>query len=275
MAPWVWTFIENLAANWTAELFGPTTLIAWLIALGFAVYFVIRWHQNQRIAKKRGMASWQFIIICCAVAAIAIAFGAYGLGLKFGSQPEPIAIVSPPATEPPKEPTPPSPKPQRKYSNADLPKLTPVIQRISEVVASEGAPLATEIYKYCTASVIRQKLNTLGTQETIRQLREFAERANKFGAEIDTIQDEAGYYQEEVNYIIDAKQGNLAQTVASEIRNSTQWIPGIVTPLDMPSQRILGIMAAQLQSRASDFYKWAVATPMRIQEIRKDLNEAR
>jgi hypothetical protein len=82
MAPWVWTFIENLAANWTAELFGPKTVIAWFITLAIAIYGVIAWHVRQRAAKKPGMASFYFIVTCFAVGIVAIAAAAYGIGLR-------------------------------------------------------------------------------------------------------------------------------------------------------------------------------------------------
>jgi glucan phosphoethanolaminetransferase (alkaline phosphatase superfamily) len=74
---WLWTFIENLAANWTAELFGPQTVMAWLIAFALVVYGVIAWHRRQRAAKKPGMASWPVIILCCVVAIFAIAAACY------------------------------------------------------------------------------------------------------------------------------------------------------------------------------------------------------
>jgi hypothetical protein len=82
MAPWIWTFIENLAANWTAELFGPKTMIAWLITLAVVIYGAISWHRRQRAAKKQGMASWQFISLCLVISAVGIGGAAFGLGLR-------------------------------------------------------------------------------------------------------------------------------------------------------------------------------------------------
>lgn len=76
---WVPTFLENLAANYVAGAFGPTSMVGISIALAVVVWAVIGWHRRQRAANKPGMASWQFISICFAVAAIA--FGAYGLGV--------------------------------------------------------------------------------------------------------------------------------------------------------------------------------------------------
>jgi hypothetical protein len=78
------TFAENLFAGWVSASFGPESMIGWTIALGFAVYFAINWHRRQRAAKKPGMGSLSFIIICFAVALVAVAGGAYGLGQKFG-----------------------------------------------------------------------------------------------------------------------------------------------------------------------------------------------
>jgi len=82
MPAWIWTFIENLAANWTAELFGPKTVIAWFITLAIVIYCVVAWHVRQRAAKKPGMASFYFIIPCLVIGIIAIAAAAYGIGLR-------------------------------------------------------------------------------------------------------------------------------------------------------------------------------------------------
>jgi hypothetical protein len=170
------------------------------------------------------------------------------------------------------EPQSPSAKPQRKYSSADVPKLTPIVQKISELVTSQGTPLAFEIYNFCVT--LRQKLGDLGTKETIRQLQDFAERANKFGDEIDAVQSNAGYYQDEVNYIIDAKAGNVAQSVAQEMKNVSRWLDGIASPINQGGSEILQNMTFQLLSKAKDFDKWRTETPKRIQEIRKELDAA-
>lgn len=197
---------------------------------------------------------------------VIIIFGVTIVAIGLWQAPE-----NPPVTTQAAGTTPPT-KPQRKYSSADVPKLTPIVQRISEIVTSEGAPLAFEIANYC--GTLQQKLNASGTQETISQLQSLADRANKFGTEIDDIQNRAGYYQNEVNYIIDAKNGNLAQGVAQEIKNVTRWMTGIASPPNPAGFEILQNMDFQLQSKVRDFQKWAADTPRRIQEIRSDLDAA-
>jgi hypothetical protein len=275
----LWDFIANLAAAVAFETLTPLGMTGIAIAVLVTVAWVIGWHHRQRAAKKPGMASWYFIALCFVVAILTIGAGVYGIALReMGKLPaqatmghQEIDLHTGNKITP--TPVPLSPKPERRYSSADVPKLTPIVQRISELLTEEGKPLEFQIYNFCMT--IQQKLNDLGPKETVRQLQAFADRANKLGAEIDAIQSGAGYYQDEVNYIIDAKSGNVVQGVAQEIKNSTRWLTGIAMPLNQAGFEIIQNMSAPLQSKARDFDKWTTETPKRVQEIRKELDAAR
>ena len=77
---------EGWAVNWLSSAFGPDSMMGWLITLCLVSLWLVSWHRRQRAAKKPGMASWYFIIPCFVVAALAIAAGAYGLGLQGRSE---------------------------------------------------------------------------------------------------------------------------------------------------------------------------------------------
>lgn len=74
--------VSNIIGSLVADALTPGGMTAYAITLAMVVWAAISWHRRQRAAKKLGMASWQFIALCCVVAAIAIACGAYGLGLR-------------------------------------------------------------------------------------------------------------------------------------------------------------------------------------------------
>jgi hypothetical protein len=82
MPPWFATFAENLAANWVAGVYGPTSMAGLSLAILVTVAWVISWHRRQRAAKKPGMAGLQFLIPCFVVALIAVAGVTYGLTLR-------------------------------------------------------------------------------------------------------------------------------------------------------------------------------------------------
>jgi hypothetical protein len=105
------TFVENLLANWVADAYGPTSMIGVSIAIVAIVIMVIGWHRRQRAAKKPGMASWQFIALCFTISLLAVAAGAYGLGLKFAGKAFEVASNQPPL-QPTSIPPQASPTPQ-------------------------------------------------------------------------------------------------------------------------------------------------------------------
>jgi hypothetical protein len=219
-----------------------------------------------RVLGTRVLVGWLLIVIC-GVGLIV------GIGLLVTTKPSPAVpfwnFARPDApAKPPEVPQ----KPQRRYSSADIPKLTPVLQRISDVVTAEGTPLSAEIYRF--SNNLPQNLNELGTQGMLHQVQAYADLANSFGAKIDDIQTQAGYYQEEVNYIINAKGGNVAQSVAQEIANTTRWMGGIASPPNSAGFSILNTMSVQFRSKANEFHEWTAQTSKRIQEIRKDLYAA-
>jgi hypothetical protein len=91
------TLAENLAANWLANAFGPTSMIGIGIALLMTGALVAYWHHQQRAAKKLGMASLPFIVGCVVVALFAVAAGAYGVGLRMAkpaSSPSPAGATT-------------------------------------------------------------------------------------------------------------------------------------------------------------------------------------
>jgi hypothetical protein len=73
--------VANLLASWLDSLLTPYGMTGIAIAIAVTVAFVLYWHRQQRAAKKPGMASWQFIVLCFVAMILAAAAGGYGLGL--------------------------------------------------------------------------------------------------------------------------------------------------------------------------------------------------
>jgi hypothetical protein len=121
---------SNVVGSLVADAITPTGMIGWALAIAFAVWWSIHWHRQQRAAKKPGMASWQFISICFVIALTAIAFGAYGLGLKFSmgesSQAAPVPITAPVVA-----PLLPS---KRTYLRVDAETLTATLRQMRDVL---------------------------------------------------------------------------------------------------------------------------------------------
>jgi hypothetical protein len=74
--------VSNVIGSLVADAITPSGMMGWGFAIIFAAWWAIHWHRQQRAVKKPGMGSWQFISICVVIALTAIAFGAYGLGLR-------------------------------------------------------------------------------------------------------------------------------------------------------------------------------------------------
>lgn len=105
MPLWRWLFDEvlpNVVANWVADIFSPASMTGWATALAVIAWAVIRWHRQQRAAKKLGMASWPFIAVCLTIALLAVAAAAYGIGLKFSKSdlPSGESLSAIPQTQP-------------------------------------------------------------------------------------------------------------------------------------------------------------------------------
>jgi hypothetical protein len=79
----------TLISEWAGDMIGA------VIVLVAIVIGVIRWHRNQRAAKKLGMASLPFIVACFVFALIAIGGGAFGLGLRMSAVPVTAPITRP------------------------------------------------------------------------------------------------------------------------------------------------------------------------------------
>ena len=109
---------SNVIGSLVADAITPSGMMGWGLAIAFAAWWAVHWHRQQRAAKKPGMASWQFISLCFAIAAVAIAFGAYGLGLKFATPPIPPVTTVEASPVPAPIPAPPTSSPKLKpYSD--------------------------------------------------------------------------------------------------------------------------------------------------------------
>jgi hypothetical protein len=269
MAPWIWTFIENLAANWTAELFGPTTMIAWLITLAVVIYGVIAWHRRQRTAKKLGMASWQFIALCFAIALIAVAGGAYGLGLKFASN---AADASQDVTTKPNAPPQAEQTLNRKYRAADAPKLLPLLQQASDIVDT-GTLLARDLVQFNNG--LRAQVQKDGsTQPSIVRLGELRDRARDLSVAVNKLEAASGLYSEDIRYVLDATRGDFSAMIAQEADNWMRRLTAFATP---PNQAAFEVMQGEEQrfaERAQMFLFWISHTQVRVQELNRKLSAA-
>jgi len=81
---WVWVreFGLNVLANIAASAASPTDMIGYVVALGFGLAWLIKWHRSRIAKAERGMDSWYFIGLSLVVAAVAIGAAAYGIGLR-------------------------------------------------------------------------------------------------------------------------------------------------------------------------------------------------
>jgi hypothetical protein len=147
---------ENLVAGWVAELFSPSGMTGLAIALAFALVWLIRWHRDQRRAKKSGMASWYFIIPSAVVAIFAIALAAYGLGLR-------STTSSDKAESPP-------PAPVTVYELQRRQRAYDELLAVLEGPIQAASTQAVEINN--TAMVNLGKSGTAGLAETLKRFKE-------------------------------------------------------------------------------------------------------
>jgi hypothetical protein len=73
---------SNIIGSLVADAVTPGGMTAYAITIGTLVWIAISWHRHQRAAKKPGMAGLPFIILCMAVALLAVGGATYGLTLR-------------------------------------------------------------------------------------------------------------------------------------------------------------------------------------------------
>lgn len=124
--------ISNIVGSLVADAVTPGGMIGYVLGLAIVAWMVFRWHQHQRAAKKRGMASWQFIALCFLLALIAIGGGAFGLGLRFANQ----------SNEPTQSATQqsPTPRPLPHYSQKEKNDLLDAYRDLTTMLNKYGAP---------------------------------------------------------------------------------------------------------------------------------------
>ncbi|HTC02128.1 MAG TPA: hypothetical protein VK749_01905 [Xanthobacteraceae bacterium] len=146
-----WQAVDDIAANLFAWLIsakgGDVIGVAVLLVIGVAT--LIRWHRRQRAAKKLGMASLPFIALCFAVALLAVAGGAYSLGLRFSDK-APDARTDTTTVQPGSQLPPPSQptKPPKNYFPAEKIELGNLLSGIASKLNNEGLTAAAEGYRY-------------------------------------------------------------------------------------------------------------------------------
>jgi len=130
--------VPNVIANLLADLFSPASMTGWATALACIIWLVIGWHRRQRAANKLGMASWPFIAVCFTVALLAIAGGAYGLGLKFANTETGTLQPAQPTTSLSSQ-TPTSSaasSPKRMYLRVDAEALTGALRQMHDILSN-------------------------------------------------------------------------------------------------------------------------------------------
>jgi hypothetical protein len=142
----MWQTTLDVAANIFAGLIsdegGNMIGLATLLAIGLIA--LIRWHRAQRVAKKQGMAAWQFIGFCFVVALLAAACGAYGLGLRASTNP--VATIESGQTANPSPTL--TPKISKNYFPAEKIELGDLLSGIAAKLNNEGLMAANQGYRY-------------------------------------------------------------------------------------------------------------------------------
>jgi hypothetical protein len=82
MLVWLRDFGLNVLANIAANTASPIDMIGYAVALAFGLIWLVRWHRKRIAEGKRGMDTWYVISSAGIVTCIAIAIGAYGVGLR-------------------------------------------------------------------------------------------------------------------------------------------------------------------------------------------------
>ena len=125
MPPAIREFLINVAAGLVGDIRSPSGMIGWTITVVLCGWWAISWHRRERAAKKLGMASWYFIAPCLVVAALAIAAGAYGIGLRSG----PVQVSNQPASE-----VQASPITKHTYLRVDAEALTKALRQMHDAL---------------------------------------------------------------------------------------------------------------------------------------------
>jgi hypothetical protein len=151
-------------------------MIAWLIAIGFAGYFVIGWHRRQRAAKNQGMAAWQFIALAFTGALIAAGLGAYGLGLRAtaAAPPSGETTAQAPSSIPPRDP-------------AEIARIKSRLSALYDLINLEGMPLAgtdSDIDKTLAGPRLISRLG--GTIECRKHALDAKEKITKFAQRLES-----------------------------------------------------------------------------------------
>ena len=195
-----------------------------------------------------------------------IGYGAWKL-----SPPTTAPAASSSAVSPQSQPLAAAKKPSRNYDATDAQRLKPLLQKASDLV-----DLATPLTKQLTVfnNDFPQLLKQGAAAEAITRLNQLKEAAKTVAAAQDDLQAAGGYYQVEVNYLIDAPKGNVAGGLVNDATNMARWISAFNGPTNDAALELIQNVRRDWDQRIRDFSQWTDGTRARIQELRASLDAA-
>jgi hypothetical protein len=188
------------------------------------------------------------------------------VGVVWQMRSEPNAPVTTSARGQPERIT---PKPNRKYGAADFQALTPILQKASNLI-DIATPLSRDLTTF--ANELRASIQKDGIQSGITRIAQLRTRAISLATALDDLQSSSGLYSEEVNYLIDAAQGNQAGSVALVAGNLSRVLGGFTGPPNQATIEIIQNLEYPFDEKVKQFSDWTIKSRSRTQELFRALS---